>query len=373
MKGILSLAALALLVPTPAPAEGTEPPPFVATDLTIEGGEHVWTGPVVIGPGATLTVRDATVWLDWEPPVCTRGTAGYCQPTIMVLPGGTLETDGSTFDAHAWQIDEPYGGYTIHAAGGALELHDSTFRHFEAIGAQGGGPAPSSITGNTFAWGISGISLIRTSTGEIVGNRFEDVMYAIAVRDTSAIVRNNHIVRAQRLFASEPFGRGIEVQYSLAGEKAMTTLPIVEGNVIEDGAQGILNLNGFPNIVRGNTIRNNRIGASIGLTAGETSFNHAAPSWTGNRFEGNLEALQVYVSGRPETGEAFPHLALRGNSFLGTTCSDVITMPTAPTVHLSVDASGNWWGSPDGPQDRGPGCPALSGNVTAEDWLTEAP
>lgn len=373
MARIPALVALALLAPLPANAESSNPPPFVAVDFTVRGGEHVWTEPVVVGPGATLTVEDATVWLDWEAPVCTRGTTGYCHPEVMVLPGGTFRAVNSTLDSHGWSVTSPYSGFTIHAIGGALDLRDSTIRRFESIGAQGGGPNASTIVGNRFSWGIAGISLIRNSTGLIANNRFEDVMYSIAVRDTYAVVRDNHIIRGQRHFATEPFGRGIDVQSTIVGEKFARTEPLVEGNVIEDGSLGILHLNGFAGTVRGNIIRNNRIGGAIGLASGEATLHHETPDWTGNRFEHNVEALQVYVSGKPETEPEHFVVTLRGNSFLETSCTAISQLPTASGVTLEVNATGNWWGTAAGPQPGPAGCPITTGDVDIEPWLTEPP
>jgi hypothetical protein len=369
---VLALAAASAIGFAPVPASAVEQPLVVAGHVVVEGGNHVWDQPVVVGPGSTLTIKDATVWLDWVPPICTKGTAGYCQPNIMILAGGALEVIDSMLDNHGWLIDDADTGYAIHALGGTLRLEDSVFQHYKAIGGQGA-LARSTVTGSTFRWAISGVSFIRGSDADILGNSFEDVMFGVSIRDASGVVRGNRFNRSQRLFATEPFGRAIDVEDTIVGEKQFATMPIVEGNLIENGSQGMLNLNGFPNIVRNNTFRNNRIGASIGLSAGETTFNQAASSWTGNRFEGNLEALQVYVSGAPQNGTQAQAITLRGNSFLDTICTSVTAMPTAPSVALSVDANDNWWGSAAGPQDSSDGCPPVSGDVTADTWLTEAP
>lgn len=371
-------ASLALLtavagIAAPASADPLTPPPVVAVDTVIEGGVHVWDHPIVVAAGATLTIRDATVWLDWVPPVCTKGTAGYCQPNLMVLPGGSLEVESSTFDSHGWLVDGMDSGYTIHAVGGTLRFTDSLFTHFTGIGAQGPAPERSLVRHSRFTWGVSGLTFMRGNEADIIGNEFEDVMYSISIRDSASVVRGNHINRSERLFNVEPFGRGLDVQSTLVGDKAFETVPIIEDNLVENGSQGMLNLNGFPNTVRNNTFRNNRLGLSIGRTAGETTLHHEAATFTGNRFIDNLEAVRVYVSGTPQNGSETIHQELRGNSFTGTGCTDIAVAPTAPNVTLTVDASGNWWGTPDGPQDGPEGCPALSGNVTADTWLTEAP
>lgn len=373
MPRIPALLALALLVPLPASAEPLNPPPFVAVDFTLRGGEHVWTDPIVVGPGATLTVENATVWLDWEPEVCTRGTAGYCHPQVLVLPGGTFRAVGSTLDSHNWDARSFYSGFTIHAPGGTLDLRNSVIRHFEAVRAQGGGIDGSTIVGNHFSWGISGIDLLRNSTGLIAENRFEDVMYSISVRDASAIVRDNHILRSQRLFGDQPSGRGIDIQATILGEKLWPTEPLVENNLIEDSELGILHLNSHEGTIRGNILRNNRVGSQIGLTAGEIMLNQEAPSWTGNRFERNVDAIQVYVSGAPRNREEHRVATLRHNSFIDTDCTTISTLPTAAGVTLHVDATENWWGSAEGPQPGAAGCPIISGDVTFDPWLTAPP
>jgi hypothetical protein len=373
-KGVVVALLTLALAPTAAPADPSNPvAEVIVGDQILEGGTHTYNVPIVVAPGSSWTIRNANVFLDWTPPICTSGTAGYCQPNIMVLPGGTLRIENSVIDSTNWTIDDPRGGYTITSISGILEFSDSHFEHFTAIGAQGESPAPSVIRNNTFRWAIQGFSWIRGYEAHVEGNRFDHIMYSVGVRDASGSIINNHITNGTRHFATNPFGRGIDVQFSLVGEKTYETRPLVRGNLLEDGHQGILSLNGFDSVFSHNTIRNHAIGVTVGLPAGETSLNHTPPIFKHTVIQDTLDGLTVYVSGAPETREETPHLDWHQNSFLGSTCSAIKTLPALPGVTLTVNGNDNWWGSASGPSAP-VGCPLFDGSgITVDSWLTEPP
>lgn len=368
----VGLALVASVAPVTARADVLTP--VVVGDVVIEGGTHVVDFPIVVGPGSSLTFRNATVYLNWEPPVCTHGTAGYCQPNIMVN-GGTLRVENSRLSSQGWDIEEPDSGFSIHGVAATFDFRGSTFDHFHGIGDQVPGITASTVVGNAFRWAISALTFTRGAEVNIKDNSFEDIMYAVAVRDSSGAIRGNRFNRIQRLFATNPFGRAIDIQSTVVGDKAFVTLPIVEDNLVENGVQGILSLNGFGNIVRNNVVRNNAVGAIVGLTVGEGMVHHDASVWTGNLLEDNGVALSVYASGTFVT-DAIENrlLPFHGNSLVGTRCTDVLANPTGAQVVLTVDVNDNWWGAPSPPADRGPSCPALDGDrIILDRWLTSAP
>lgn len=353
--------------------------PDISPDAVVIGGrsivgqEETWDQPIVVPPGGSLIVLDSTIWLDWRPPICTQGSAGYCHANITVLPGGRLVVKDSTFDTRLWDEHNGNTGFAIAVFGGHVEFEGSTFQHHRNIIVQGNSPTPSTVTDSEFHWAANALSFIRGAEATVEDSTFSHNLIGLAMRDTTGAIRNNHFHDNIRYFQPSGFGRAIDVQHSIAGEKAWQTTPLVENNLVEDGYQGMLNLNGFANEVRGNTFRNHSlVGASIGLSGGDDTFNHATPVWEANRFVGNQTALNVYVSGAPQGDPISLTPELRGNSFVGTHCVE-IEAQTLPGVNLSVDANGNWWGSSAGPQSRGAGCPAFVGDVIADTWLSEAP
>lgn len=363
-RAIVAVAALGVMAGVwPALAD----PVLPAGDQVLADGTFTITEPVVMAPGSKLTIRNATVWLDF-PTICpTRGSAGYCQPQIM-LNGATLEVVDSTIDTHLFEAGTTDSMYAIVALGGRYDIRRSIFRHMRIMGAQGGVAAgPSRVVDSTFVDGFQGLSFSRGAEVQVERNRFEQLTYGLAVHDGGGVVRGNTF---SRIGGDGTFGRAIDVQSTLVGDKAFVTTPTVEGNLVEDSHQALLVLGGQAVAVRDNTFRRNALGTTIGVAVGEDMQHAAPPVYQRNRLEANATAITVYTSGTPRTGPVTVGVDVRGTALVGTTCTDIDVLPTAAGVTVSVDARDSWWGTEDGPADRGPDCPAVRGNVPTSPWLT---
>lgn len=358
MLGRLLACALTLAL-LPSASIALAPP---SLDREYAHGAFVVTEPIVVRPGETLTIRDATVWLDWRGP-CFMGTVGYCQPQIEVL-GGTLVIERSVVTTHAFDPANAQSGWAIVSLGGQVVVRDSELSHFRILGVQEGSFAPSSIERNAWRDGDHAILVSRGADARIADNVIERVRQGIGVRDASALVEGNVIRGAT--------GVGMLLDATLVGEKAFPTLPHARENLIESSRVGLVALGGFPMLVEDNILRGNGVGAQVVVTVGDDNLHREAPVFHDNRLEDNEDGVIVTMVGavrRPITVE----VGLHGNSFTGTGCTDLEVLRGSALVTLLVDASGNWWGDAAGPQDRGAACPAVVGGATVAPWLTAAP
>jgi len=180
---------------------------------------------------------------------------------------------------------------------------------------------------------------------------------------------------AGRWIDDETFnGLALDIEATVVGEKQWATDPVVENNVIEDGNEGLLSLNGFPATFRNNVFRRNKMAVVLGLIAGDNITHKDSPIFTGNVLEANEDALFAYISGAPRDGTDARTMTLKGNSFVGTTCTDITATQIPDHTSLTVDASQSRWGTPDGPHDRTKKCPAIKGTtLTVSPWLAAAP
>lgn len=372
-KFLAASALLTLLVPVAGSADPIGPTPaayIVVGDEVIDGGTHVWNMPVIVTPGSSLTIRNATVFVDWRPAVCTYGTIGTCPNPIQVTDG-TLRIHDSTIDTHVWDVTDGFSGWGVTGNGATFDLQRNTFIHYEGFGTQGQGSARSIVKDNTMSWATAAITFWRGAEADIIGNDISHALYGITVRDTTALVEDNHLHEVFRDWTG--FGRALDIQSTLVGQRLFTTMPIVRNNIIENGSQGILSLNGFPAEFRGNTIRNNVVGATIGIPVGKNIASSAWSVWDRNVFDGNELQANVYINGAPEEPTVYP-FGFHGNSLIGDSCVDVKRNALAPTAVLTIDANDNWWGTPDGPRPPRDGCARLiGGEITVDTWLAAAP
>lgn len=362
-RGIVGAALLVAAGVFPAIAD----PVLPVGDQVLADGTFTITEPIVMAPGSTLTIRNATVWLDFPTTCPTRGSAGYCQPQIM-LNGATLKVVDSIIDTHLFEAGNTDSMYAIVTLGGRYDIQRSTFRHMRIMGAQGGvAGGQSKLADSTFVDGFQGLSFTRGANVQVERNRFERLTYGLAVHDGGGLVQGNTF---RQIGGGGTFGRALDVQSTLVGDKAFVTAPTVAGNLVEDSHQALLVLGGEGVIVRDNTFRRNALGTTIGVAVGEDMQHAAPPVYERNRLEGNETAITVYTSGTPRTGPVTIGVDVRGSTLVGTTCTDVDVLPAPAGVTVSVDARDSWWGTEDGPANRSTDCPAVRGNVLTNPWLT---
>ena len=365
-----SLLLLAALLGLAAPA--TADPVLPVGDQVLENGTFVITEPIVMGPGSSLTIRNATVWLDFPTHCPTKGSAGYCQPQIMLL-GATLEVINSTIDTHLYDPAVLDSGYAIAAVGGELHFRDSVVRHARIVGSQGDGLGPSTVIDSQFVDGFQGLNFTRGSEAVVRGNLFENLMFGVAVRDGRSFITDNVFRSITKISGTgNPAGRAIDVQSTLAGEKAYDTVVYVEGNIVTDSHHALLSLTNFSTVIRDNVFRRNTYGAVIGVPIGDDMIHREIPTFTDNLLANNAASVQLYTSGTPreQTEVTVP---LRGNSFIDRGCIDIEILETAATVTLKADATQSWWGHEAGPKDKSEDCPAIKGSVVTDPWLQQPP
>lgn len=347
----------------------------IVGDVVYEGGTFTITDHLVVPAGSTLTFRNAHVFLD-APVFCpTRGSAGYCQPSILAA-GGTVRILHSVVESRHYDAHEPESGWTLSGVEAVFEIRHSTLTGYKGIGNQLPGAAPSLVEHNAFVHARGGVNFVRGAVAHVANNTFHDLWMGVSFHDSESVLVDNVFRDLGRDFGAGLFGRAIDVQSTLVGEKQFRALTRVERNLVENATQAMLNLNGFPNLVRHNVFRDNGIGLTIGVPMGDDILHSEAPIVEGNLFDDNRDALGFYTSGVARTPDYRVAITatLRGNSFVGTDCIEIGVARLGPAVTLTIDARQNWWGTSDGPQDHGPDCPALSGpGIVVDPWLTSAP
>jgi hypothetical protein len=328
-----------------------------------------------VGPGSTLTFHNAHVFLD-APTFCpSRGSAGYCQPSILVT-GGTLRILDSMVDSHTYTPADPDSGWNVAGVGATLLIERSTLTHFKSLGTQSPGLSPSLVRDSAFVDARGPLSFIRGAEALVQDNVFEDVYAGASFHDSPSLLAGNVFRDVGRDYGNGVSGLAIDVQSTIVGEKPYRALTRVEGNLVERAVHGMLNLNGYPNEIRGNVFRDNGIALAIGVSVGDDMLHSEAPVVEGNRFERSGDALLLYTSGvyrLPDSRDAVT-LRAQDNAFVDTACRELNVLRVPPQVTLTVDLRGNWWGSALGPQDRGAECPAFAGApALADPWLTSDP
>lgn len=346
----------------------------IVGDVTYADGTFVFPENLVVGPGSTLTFRNAHVYLD-APLFCpSRGTAGYCQPSILVT-GGTLRILDSVIDSHGYSASDPESGWNVAGIGAVFVIEGSTLTHYKSLGTQSPGLEPSLVQGNAFVDGRGPLAFIRGAEATVQGNLFQDVYEGVSFHDSPSLLQDNVFRHVGRDYGLGRVGRAIDVESTVVGDKAYRAMTRVEGNLVEDAVYGMLNLNGFPNEIRNNVFRDTKMALVIGVSVGDNMLHSEAPIVEGNRFERSGDAIGIYTSGLFATADSRDAVTIRasGNSFVGTACREVSFLGVSPRVDMTVDVRGNWWGSDVGPQDRGAGCPAFPAAVAYDPWLTQAP
>lgn len=364
---VLSAALLLASVPAAALPPATVAAPYVVVgDVTLTG-ELTFAGPIVVAPGSRLTFQDAVVHLDW-PALCSPGRTSLldCARTVTV-DHATLRVLDSVVDSRAYDAEVPWSGWTVLGVASVLEFERSDLSGFRSIVLQSPGAERSRFIDNRFHDGVQGPTLLRGAEGDVVGNVMEDVLAGVHVTDGTTTIVGNTLRRVS--------GTAISAQSTIVGERLYDGTMLVEGNLVEGAAQGILALSDFAFPVRGNVIRDARIGINVGVQMDDTTMNGVSPVVERNVVERAETALHVYPAGAATTPRA-QTVHAHHNSFLDTRCADVF-VDIAPeqdaTVDIVVDARENWWGSPDGPQTHGRCLPIEGETVLVDPWLTSPP
>lgn len=361
------MLALALTAGLPVAAEAA--PTVIVGSQTIEGGSHTFTEQLIVAPGSTLTIKDATIFLDVPRSCPIGGSFEFCHPSLFVMPGATLITRGATFDTHLpVTINPASGGYTVYAYAGVLDIEDTTFIHARTVGGEAPGATVSTVRNSTFTQSLYPITMIRGMQGIIEGNTIVDSRQGIHMRDADSVIRNNTI---------EVIGNGIDVQATLVGgmSGALTTRALVEGNTVRGGLRAFFSLTNYAITVRDNVFEDAVIGAVFGVITGDDIRVEEPVTFENNLLRGNETGVYSYAN--VHGGQEQPieiTVPLRQNSIVESECSSAtVNPPGNGNVHLVMDARSNWWGSAAGPQSNGQNCPAIVGDVLFDPWLSSAP
>ncbi|HWG91235.1 MAG TPA: right-handed parallel beta-helix repeat-containing protein [Candidatus Thermoplasmatota archaeon] len=345
----------------------------VADTLVIEGdhqyvgGVFVFTQPIVVAPGGSLTFRDATVYFDADRGCDAAAGVEYCPASILVSPGARLTVKRSTLDTRLPLADRWTTYVHIRTAGGVLQFEDSTVQHVLRVAVLGAALAPSTFTNTTFRDGATGISAGKAARIEVRNSVFEDLFEGVSFDDASGLLHGNRFSRLPNF--------AVWLQSTAVGEKALPSPLSVVGNHFEDNRVHLITTINYPILIENNRFERAGIRAvTVGMNMGDQALNLATPRILGNRFLDNPENILLYMNTAGRRFEQAQTVNVEGNSFEGKRCKDLQTSFFQDTVRVHVDATLNWWGSPEGPQDHGPGCPALSGHgIRVDPWLTEAP
>lgn len=338
--------------------------------LVFEDGEFIIAAPIVVGAGQRMVIRNATVWLDAPRNCPARGTVTYCQGAITLLEGELLVTN-STIDSHIPYVPgDAYSGITINGFGTSkIDADSSTFRNLRALnfelGLNDGAPRLSTITNSLFQGGLRGPNFHRGTRAHITGNRFESVDFAIRAADSKSIIKDNFITDAYR---------AIYVESSTVGQEIYDGTTVIEDNEIEDSFTGVLSLSIWPNVISNNVVRTSEVGLVLGVIRDDDDETATVmPIVELNELKDNLYSIFGYMVGSTAGAEAMVMKA--HNNSLEATCTDVYfpsdNLPDP--IQFSFDATNNWWGSASGPTDTSAECPATTGNVITDPWLTAPP
>lgn len=349
-------------------------------------GDEVWEGDrtlrqaVIVPAGSTLTLRDGTFFLDASR-TCTGRTnvpALYqCHPQLQVA-GGTLIVENATLDSHLWDgtLD---GGFVLEVQDGTARIRNSTIQHYRQLSFVAVGPSPTVVEGNVFQISNGPIRFMQGVEGAFRSNLVQDGRDGVWVSDATVPVEDNRFRRLDRSFDSAAARYGIWVFGSSPQDRAWRTLGPIRGNVVEDVPLAILLQHGDPAVVERNIVRNVTRGISVNLLPDGIGIARGVPIVRENVVQGAQHGITIGgITPVGPSSEADRTLDLSGNTLLEIACHDVWVRPLPPGMTVRVDATGGWWGSPEGPTETDPACasvrldtPAVT--VDVEPWLTHEP
>lgn len=348
-------------------------------NTVIADGTYTFRDYLVVPAGATLTIRNATVWLDADR-LCTGRTnlpgAYRCQPQLEVH--GALVVESSTLDTRNWQDDVDHG-FILDVERGTARIANSTLRHYVGVSFVQAGPAPTVVEGNAFREGVGAIRFMQGVDAVFRRNLVDGVRDGVLVSDAATPIEDNVFLNVTRSFDAAGYNWAIAVTSASPNDHAWRADGPVRRNLVDNATAGIVTRTGSANVIEDNVVRNVQAGMLLGVVQDGAALARDTPIVRRNLVEHAREGVRI--SGHATTGpsaDSFEALSLEDNALVDITCIGVRVTPLPDGVSLAVDARAVWWGDGRGPRDASPECPAVlvedpAATVDASPWLRAPP
>lgn len=381
-SALLALALLAIPLSAIVPAAADVPLVRVIVGHEVwEDGEFTLRNAVFVGPGATLTVRNATLWLDANR-TCTQRTnlpgLYQCVPHLGIH-GGTLVLEDSVVDTHRWDGHDADTGFILEVQQGVARIRGSTLQHYRQVSFVMAGDAPSTVEGTTFREGAGPVRAMQGVELSFRGNVIEDGHDGIWVSDAAPDVQGNVIRRLDRGFDLGSPRYGVWAFTSSPQDRAWPMLGSIRGNLIEGVPVGILVQAGTPVLVEENVVRQADRGISINVQADGIGVVRESPIVRRNVVENSTHGFTL--SGTSSTGtrsQSHRTVDLTENVFRDIRCHTVWLRVLPANLTVDVDARATYWGDREGPSLSNPECAALRVDTAAitidtDPWSAKEP
>ncbi|HWH08634.1 MAG TPA: right-handed parallel beta-helix repeat-containing protein [Candidatus Thermoplasmatota archaeon] len=353
MRALPPLLGLLLLPILAAPAAQADVGVVlvVAGERTFADGEFTFRHHVVVPPGATLILRNATVWLD-AGRLCTDRpldrVSTSCVPQLEVL--GTLIVENSTLDTRNWARGQ---GFILHVDRGVARITDSTLRHYTGVTFYQQGLAPSVVERNVFTEGVSGVRFVLGVQASFRGNLMTHLREGVEVSDSEVAIEDN--VFRDLAHGGGASGRAIWLRSAAPQDEVVANAGPVRRNLIENATVGISVSTGRANVVEDNVIRGGEAGMVLVAVQDTRTMDRDPPVVRRNLVDG--ARIGIRVSGN-EAGSVGPvrtapptdvGIPLSGNAIVGFTCHGIQVTTIPADIRIAVDATHVWWGDGRGP------------------------
>lgn len=373
------LLVLAPLLLAPASQADVSLVRVLVGERTFADGEFTFRDHLVVPPGSTLTFRNARVWLDADR-ACTEDLADptVCLPQLAVY--GALVLENATLDTRNW-AGNVESGFILNVERGTARITGSTLRHYSGITFYQPGPSPSLVEGNEFREGAEPIRFMQGVEAAFRRNLVVDAREGVEVSDASVPVEDNVFRNVTQKLGVGALNWAISVLASSPNDYAWPAEAPIRRNLVENATAGIVSRTGTAHVIEDNVVRGVQAGLMLVMVQDGQVKDRTAPIVRRNLVE---EArFGIRVSGQAATS-AVPSpltnvtLSLTDNALADIRCIGVQVLPIPNAIRVSVDATGLWWGSGRGPQDAGPGCPAVlvqdeSATLDVTPWLRAPP
>lgn len=311
-----------------------------------ENGTFTFTDAIVVGAGATLTFRNATVYLD-QSRVCSGDSnlvGSQCRPSITV-DTGVLHIVDSTIDTNR-NFTRSTDGWRIEVTSGVTTFERSRLVNYNEIIVRRTAAAPSVFRDNNFTDSIGPLSVFTGARAVIERNDFVSLHRGVLVSDATASIHDNRLEHA---------GEAIHLTESLAGDRTFDTPSDIRRNVIQDGSRwGIWIGANFGGIIEDNRLLRVRLGIGINVAGDSADVDRTVPAFHRNLVDASDTAF--YVATQIPTVSLGPHSArldATDNAFVNTLCNDVWINDADVGFAVEADFRSSWWGSALGPQPHG--------------------